>query len=70
MAKKEEDSVWRSRKAALEQLRKLDPSRTKFGMEIHMIDWPLDKIQQKIEKTRIWSEWRAENDDTLEEFHL
>ncbi|RNA07742.1 hypothetical protein BpHYR1_005524 [Brachionus plicatilis] len=36
--------------AALNELNELDPSRMRFGMDIHMMDWPLKKIQEEIEK--------------------
>lgn len=66
---KEKKNTWKSRRAALEELCELDPSRMKFGREIHMMDWQVKKIQEEIEKTKKLPKIIAEEDDNLEEIH-
>ncbi|RNA14609.1 hypothetical protein BpHYR1_046520 [Brachionus plicatilis] len=43
---------WKSNRAALKEHSELGRSQMKFGMEIHRIDLPLEKIQEVIENTK------------------
>ncbi|RNA24037.1 hypothetical protein BpHYR1_038738 [Brachionus plicatilis] len=63
--KRKKLDAWQSRKAALEDFCEFDPSRMRFGMKIHIMDWPLKKIQEEIEKSRKRLAHRLDSDEDV-----